>query len=155
MVMVGCAAPKLHCTALVGGKLRRLRWHDVHENKILVLVFDAGAARSREDLPRLSQASCRLRVLGSNLAVVCRPPLCPTRSWNEQVGALKFPLLLDPEDLLAWRYDLVAQDGKTLWGQFIIDPEGIVRQAEVCRCHIAAEARELIRFVRGLKNNLP
>ncbi len=39
------------------------------------------------------------------------------------------------------------------WGQFIIDAAGIVQQVEICRCRIAANGDELVRFVRAIAND--
>jgi alkyl hydroperoxide reductase subunit AhpC len=151
MVSIGILAPRFSGTALVRGNLQRLHWHDIHQGKPLLLLFDAYAARAGTDLPVLNQVAVRLRGLHANLAVVCRPPLGKTTAWTtEEIAQLSWPLILDPEDYLAWRYDLVHPDGQVFWGQFIIDSSGIVRQSEVCGCHLPADADEMVRFVQAV-----
>jgi alkyl hydroperoxide reductase subunit AhpC len=155
MVNIGILAPRFSGTALVRGNLQRLRWRDIHQGKTLLLLFDAHAARAGTDLPVLNQAAVRLRSLHANLAVVCRPPLGETTAWaTERIAQLSWPLILDPEDDLASRYDLVDPDGKAFWGQFIIDSSGIVRQSEVCGCHLPADVEEMVRFVQAVAPSL-
>jgi hypothetical protein len=45
---------------------------------------------------------------------------------------------------------LVSVAGTARWGQFIIDNAAVVRQAQVCRCHVPPDADELVRHARAI-----
>jgi alkyl hydroperoxide reductase subunit AhpC len=156
MITLGSIAPRFGCSAWSDGHVRRLSWPALHTGTLL-LLFDAQAARVRQELYELNQAAIRLGALRANAAVVCRGPLHMIERWAADTLAQHEPLALtvivDPEDHLAALYDLVSQEGAACWGQFIIDSAGIVRQVETCRCHIAANADELVRFVRDIAND--
>lgn len=158
MVAVGTFAPSFGCSAWIGGRVRRLNWSGLHDGKTLLLLFVSQAARERDELSELNQAACRLGVLGAKAAVVCRGPVQMIERWAADTLARGEPLALtvivDPEDHLAAQYNLVSEDGAARWGQFIIDAAGLVRQVEICRCRIAANADELVRFVRGIANDI-
>ena len=66
------------------------------------------------------------------------------------LGLLALTVILDPEDYLAAQYNLVASDGAVRWGQFILDRAAVVRQAQVCRCHVPPDAAELVRSARAI-----
>ena len=158
MVAVGTLAPSFGCSAWIGGRVRRLNWSGLHDGKSLLLLFVAQAARVSWELRELNRAAHRLGALGAKAAVVCHGPVRLIERWAEVTLARGEPLALtvivDPEDYLAALYDLVSEDGAVRWGQFIIDAAGLVRQVEICRCRIAANADELVRFASGITNEV-
>ena len=158
MVPVGTLAPPFGCSAWIRGRVRRLSWSELRDGNTLLLIFDAEAARVYEELYELNQTARRLRALGAKAAVVCRGPLDMIEGWAADTLARGEPLALtvivDPEDHLAAQYNLVSADNAARWGQFIIDAAGLVRLVETCRCRIDANADELVRFVRGINDDI-
>jgi hypothetical protein len=63
---------------------------------------------------------------------------------------LALTVILDPEDFLAALYELVSADATVRWGQFIIDGAAVVRQAQVCSCHVPPDANDLVRYTRAI-----
>ncbi len=157
MVRVGLSAPRFDCQTVVKGNLVQCRWHQVHENKRLVLLFDslARATHSREHLIALSNAVEQLRGLPAKLAVVCRDRVKEVLTWANRPsreggpGNLAFPLIVDSDDRVAWLYDLLQADGKMLWGQFLIDSHGIVRQMAVSCFPFDASVEALVQSVEA------
>ncbi len=132
--------------------MQPLSWPALHTGTLL-LLFDAQAARRRRALRVLNQAARRLSS-AARLAVVCHGPLHAVERWARTTQARHEPLaltvILDPEDHLAALYDLVSADGTVRWGQFLIDGAAVVRQAQVCRCHVPPDADELVRCARAI-----
>lgn len=93
----------------------------------------------------------------ARLAVVCHGPLQAIERWARATEVRREPMaltvILDPEDHLAAMYDLVSPDGKLRWGQFIIDAAAVVRQVQICRCHVPPDADELVRYARAISAN--
>ena len=158
MVMVGVAAPKFDCRAVVRGVLRRLRWQQMHENKTLLFLFESHLSTTEEvaELLALNQATVRMRPLWAKVAVVCRAPSSELRPWlqepdaYEQPEPLAFPLIVEADGSLAWLYDLVDADGRTLWGRFLIDHTGIVRQKAVSCFPVATNVEDLVRNIQSV-----
>jgi peroxiredoxin (alkyl hydroperoxide reductase subunit C) len=157
MVLVGSAAPPFDCQAVVHGTLRPLRWPELHAHQTLLLLFDPPApAGRRADWTTLNEAAERLHGLPANLAVVCRAGPSEVLAWanglrgNGGPGALAFPLLADGDGHVAWLYDLLRADGRALWGRFLIDPGGVVRQAALSDFPIPGDADELVRFTEAV-----
>jgi len=157
MVRVGLAAPTFDCQAVVQGDLVQFGWHQVHEHKRLVLVFDSIERTSRAPghLRALRVAGEQLGRLRTKLAVVCRDSLYEVLSWANRPcgkggpGRLTFPLLVDSDGQLADSYDLVPEDGPPLWGLFLIDPDGIVREMTVSGLPLAASVDDLVRSIQA------
>jgi hypothetical protein len=152
MIALGSTAPRFGCSAWSAGRVRRLSWSALHSGTLL-LRFDAQAAHHRRAMRVLNQAARRLGDV-ARLAVVCHGPLHAVERWARATQARNEPMaltvILDPEDYLAALYDLVAADGTARWGQFIIDGAAVVRQVQVCRCHVPPDADELVRYARAI-----
>jgi alkyl hydroperoxide reductase subunit AhpC len=101
----------------------------------------------------LNQAARRLGG-AARLAIVCHGPPHVVGRWARATQARHEPLaltvILDPEDRLAALYDLVSADGTARWGQFLLDGAAVVRQAQVCRCHVPPDADELVRYAMAI-----
>jgi alkyl hydroperoxide reductase subunit AhpC len=158
MVRVGVAAPRFDCCAVVGGRLARLDWGGLHDNKTVVLLFDpaGGTAHLAGYLIAVGNAVARAAGPIARVAVVCRSDPDEALAWANRPradggpGALAFPLLVDPAGRVAALYDLLG-DGRTpLWGRVVIDPAGIVRQAAVGGFTIYPGVDELLRCIRAV-----
>ena len=155
MVMVGFAAPKFDCRAVIDRELRALCWPQVHQNKTLLLLFDANlhAVKEPAELLPLNRAVSHIRKLWANVAVVCRAPVSELLAWpnRRRDKAMPFPLLVDADDRFHWLYDLILADGSTLWGQFLIDSRGFVRQRAVSSFPVAVNVEELVHSIRDVR----
>jgi NADH-dependent peroxiredoxin subunit C len=72
--------------------------------------------------------------------------------WHETSpagGKAKFPLIGDPTHQLTRMFDVhIEEDGMALRGTFLVNPEGIVKTAEI---HDNSIARDMIETLRKLK----
>ena len=90
--------------------------------------------------------------LGAEVYVVTTDTHFAHKVWHETSPAVKkakFPLVGDPTHTLARAFDvLIPEEGLALRGTFVVNPEGIVKTAEV---HDNAIARDVTETVRKLK----
>jgi alkyl hydroperoxide reductase subunit AhpC len=158
MVGVRTAAPHFDGPAVVDGRLVQLRWQQVHEDKTLVLLFDPidGTAHSPEYLIAVCNAVARLSRPHTKVAVVWRNDAHATLAWANcprsegGPGALAFPLIADPAGHIAALYDLLAAGRTPLWGQFLINPAGIIRQVAVSGFPVWASVDDLLRIIQAI-----
>jgi peroxiredoxin len=72
--------------------------------------------------------------------------------WHETspaVGKAQFPLVGDPTHQLSYAFDVhIPEEGLSLRGTFIINPEGVIKTAEI---HDNAIARDVSETLRKLK----
>jgi alkyl hydroperoxide reductase subunit AhpC len=158
MVHVGVGAPRFDCCAVVEGRLARLDWGRLHDNKTLVLLFDpaGGTAPPAEYLVAVVNAVARAAGPIARLAVVCRTDPDEAIAWANRPradggpGALAFPLVVDPAGRVAGLYDLLGDDLAPLWGQVVIDPAGVLRHAAVGGFTIYPGVDELQRCIQAV-----
>ncbi|MFI3266735.1 MAG: alkyl hydroperoxide reductase subunit C [Rikenellaceae bacterium] len=75
------------------------------------------------------------------------------KAWadtSESIGKINYPMLADPTGLLARAFGVMIEEaGMTYRGTFVVDPEGLVKLAEVQDNSIGRNADELMRKVEA------
>jgi len=93
--------------------------------------------------------------IGAEVYVVTTDTHFAHKVWHEtspKVGKAKFPLIGDPNHQLSEQFDvLIPLEGLALRGTFIINPEGIVKTAEVHDNAIARDVAETLRKLKAAK----
>jgi alkyl hydroperoxide reductase subunit AhpC len=157
MLLVGLEAPPFACSAVVARRLLRLGWHELHAGRVLVLVFETLGDRAGADaeLFALGNAVVHSGRPRAGFAVVCRNPLEEVLDWVNRLGpeggadTPAFPLILDPNGRIGGLYELSAGGRGPSWGQFLIDPSGVLRQVLCCGYPVRPSAEEVLRAVRA------
>jgi peroxiredoxin 2/4 len=158
MVRVGLAAPPFDGSAAVDRHLVQLSWQQIHEDKSLILSFDPipGPVHSPDYLIAVNNAVARWSWPHTRMAVVWRNDASATLDWVNRhpaaggPGDLAFPLIADPDGRIAALYGLVDPDHEPLWGQFLIDSSGIIRQATVSGFPVCGGVDELLRIIQAI-----
>ena len=90
--------------------------------------------------------------MGAEVYIVTTDTHFSHKVWHETspaVGKAKFPLVGDPTHQLTRAFDVhIEEEGLALRGTFIINPEGVIKTAEV---HDNAIARDVTETLRKLK----
>lgn len=75
------------------------------------------------------------------------------KAWadaSETIRKIQYPMLGDPTGALARQFDvLIEEEGLTLRGTFIVDPEGVIKAYEVIDTAIGRNVDELLRKVQA------
>ena len=91
--------------------------------------------------------------LGTEVYIVTTDSHFAHKVWHETspaVGKAKFPLIGDPTHALAKMFDvLIAEDGMARRGTFVVNPDGIVKTAEVHSNEIARDVKETLRKLKA------
>jgi len=104
----------------------------------------------------VSNAVMRLGGPHAKVAVVWHNDPHGTLAWANRPcaeggpGALAFPLIPDPHCRIASLYGLRTPSRTPLWGQFLIDPSGIIRQVAVTGFPICTGVDELLRIIQAV-----
>jgi peroxiredoxin (alkyl hydroperoxide reductase subunit C) len=77
------------------------------------------------------------------------------KAWHDTSPAIKkikFPMLSDARHLLCHMFDTyIPEEGLSLRGTFVIDPDGILRIAEVHDNSVGRSTKELVRKLQAAK----
>ena len=91
--------------------------------------------------------------LGAEVYIVTTDTHFSHKVWHETspaVGKAKFPLVGDPTHTLTNAFGVhIPEEGLALRGTFVINPEGVIKTAEVHDNGIGRDASELLRKVKA------
>lgn len=91
--------------------------------------------------------------LGAEVYIVTTDTHFSHKVWHETspaVGKAKFPLIGDPTHTLTRAFDVhIDEEGLALRGTFIINPEGIIKTAEIHSNEIARDVSETLRKLKA------
>jgi len=78
------------------------------------------------------------------------------KAWHDASDTIKkiqYPMLGDPTGTLARNFDvMIEEEGLALRGTFIVDPDGIIKTAEVNDLGIGRSAKDLVRKVQAAQH---
>jgi alkyl hydroperoxide reductase subunit AhpC len=66
-----------------------------------------------------------------------------------------YPVIADTSHALSRQYGVLSEDGTALRGTFIVDPEGIVRHAQINDLDVGRNVEETLRTLRALRSGAP
>jgi NADH-dependent peroxiredoxin subunit C len=91
--------------------------------------------------------------LGAQVYVVTTDTHFAHKVWHETspaVGQAKFPLVGDPTHALSRMFGVLIEDeGLALRGTFVVNPEGVIKTAEVHDNAIARDVQETLRKLKA------
>ena len=97
----------------------------------------------------------KLRELGVEVLSISTDTVFAHKAWHdssETIKKINFPMLADPTGEICKAYKTyIPEEGVSLRGTFIIDPDGILKTIEVHDNSIGRSAAELIRKVEAAK----
>jgi len=76
------------------------------------------------------------------------------QAWAEadkRVGNLKYPLISDIKKEISLAYKVLHDDGVSLRGAFIIDPDGILQSIMINNLPVGRSPKELLRLVKAFQ----
>ena len=78
------------------------------------------------------------------------------KAWHDASDTIKkiqYPMLGDPTGALARNFDvMIEEEGLALRGTFIVDPDGVIKAAEINDLGIGRSAKDLIRKVQAAQH---
>ena len=90
---------------------------------------------------------------GAEVYIVTTDSHFAHKVWHETspaVGKAKFPLIGDPTHVLSRGFGVhIDEDGMSLRGTFIIDPQGTIKTMEVHSNEIARDVKETVRKLKA------
>jgi peroxiredoxin 2/4 len=76
------------------------------------------------------------------------------QAWAEKdkkIGDIKFPIISDLSREVSFDYGILHQEGMSLRGAFIIDPEGVLQSMTVNNLDVGRNSAELLRLVKAFQ----
>ncbi|MDO4777802.1 MAG: alkyl hydroperoxide reductase subunit C [Cardiobacteriaceae bacterium] len=75
------------------------------------------------------------------------------KAWHDTsdaIGKINYPMLGDPTGVLARGFDvMIEEDGVALRGTFLVNPEGLIKVAEIHDLGIGRSAKDMVRKLKA------
>jgi peroxiredoxin len=153
MSLINTTVPTFATTAFHNGKFVPVSDASLRgEWSVLVFMPAAFTFNCPTEVEDAADSYAEFQKLGAEVYIVTTDTHFSHKVWHETspaVGKAKFPLVGDPTHTLTRAFGVhIEEEGLALRGTFIINPEGVIKTAEI---HDNAIARDMKETLRKLK----
>lgn len=162
MVKVGHPVPDFQFEVYHGDKIEKMRFSDMKGKWLILFFYPADFTFvCPTELEELAECYEHCQKLDAEVISVSTDSVFAHKAWHDTspaIGKINFPMASDPAGRLSIAFgtyidggalDHTADEGLSLRGTFIIDPDGIVRTMEMHDNAIGRSAKELVRKLKA------
>ena len=165
MININSVVPDFEVDAYQNEEIKKIKLAD-YKGKWVVLIFYPAdftfvCPTELEDAATYYEA---VKKLGGEIMSISTDTTFVHKAWHDQsptIGKIQYPMLADPTGNLSKMFGTYMEaEGLSLRGTFIIDPDGVLKTAEIHDNSIGRNAKEMLRklqaakFVREHKGNV-
>ncbi len=154
MVQIDQGIPDFELEAFHNEEIKRIKLSD-YKGKWLVLIFYPADFTfiCPTELEEAANYYDEFKKLGAEIMSVSTDTAFVHKAWHDESPAIqkvKYPMIADPTGKLCRAFGTyLEEEGLSLRGSFIIDPDGILRAFEVNANNIGRSAKELLRKLQA------
>lgn len=162
MVKVGHPVPDFEFEVFQKDDIKKVRFSDYKGKWVVLFFYPADFTFvCPTELEELAACYDQCKELDAEIISVSSDTVFTHKAWHdtsEAIGKINFPMAADPAGRLAIAFgtyidgdalDHVEDEGLSLRGTFIIDPDGILRTTEIHDNSIGRSAKELVRKLKA------
>ena len=161
MLKIGKEVPDIELEAFHNEEIKKIRLSD-YKGKWLVLIFYPADFTfiCPTELEEAAEYYEEFKKLDAEILSISTDTVFAHKAWHDTsptIKKIKFPMLADPTGKLCKEFGTyIEEEGLSLRGSFIIDPEGLLKTCEIHDNSIGRNTKELLRKVqaaRFVRNN--
>lgn len=154
MVTINEKAPDFKENAYVDDDVKQISLADYKGKWVILFFYPADFTFvCPTELGELADKYEEIKKLGAEIISISTDTAFVHKAWHddsETIKKIKFPMLADPTGRVCRRYGtLIEEEGLSLRGTFIIDPEQNVKAFEIHDNSIGRSSTELIRKLQA------
>ncbi len=151
---IGTMAPQFTTEALVGNETNALSLSDYKGKWVVLFFYPADFTFvCPTELGDLADKYEEFKSLNTEILSVSTDTVFVHKAWkdnSETIKKIKFPMVADPTGRVCKKYGTYIHDeGLSLRGTFVIDPEGKLKAYEVHDNSIGRSTNELLRKIKA------
>ena len=159
MLKIGQKIPDFELGAFHNEEEKKIKLSD-YLGKWLVMIFYPADFTfvCPTELEEVADNYAKFQEIGAEVLSVSTDTVWTHKAWHDTSPAIKkiqFPMVADPGGKLSRAFGTYIEEGEdeglSLRGTFIIDPEGILRALEINDNSIGRSAKELLRKLQAAK----
>jgi peroxiredoxin (alkyl hydroperoxide reductase subunit C) len=154
MIKIGQKIPDFELEAFQGEKIKKIKLSD-YKGKWVVLIFYPADFTfiCPTELAETADFYEEFKKLGAEVFSVSTDTVFVHKAWHDTspfIKKVKFPMLSDPAGKLCREFGTyIEEEGLSLRGSFIVDPDGILKAFEMHDNSIGRSAKELLRKLQA------
>ena len=154
MSLINTQVPPFKTTAFLNGKFVDVSDESM-KGKWSVLIFMPAAFTFNcpTEVEDAAENYAEFQKAGAEVYIVTTDTHFSHKVWHQTspaVGKAKFPLVGDPTHVLTKAFDVyIPEEGLALRGTFVVNPDGIIKTAEVHSNEIARDVKETLRKLKA------
>ncbi|MBS3146543.1 redoxin domain-containing protein [Candidatus Woesearchaeota archaeon] len=156
MLKIGEKAPSFTAQAFQNEEIKFIKLDD-YKGKWVILMFYPGDFTfiCPTELYEVASMYDKFKELGAEILGISTDSVHVHKAWHDTSKAVRnvtFPLISDKNGSISRSYHTYLEnDGESLRGTFIINPEGILKTIEIHDNSIGRNANELLRRLQAAK----
>lgn len=156
MLKINDKVPDLEAEAYQDDRIKKIKFSD-YRGKWMVLVFYPGDFTfvCPTELQELGELYDAFKKEGAEVFSVSKDTVFVHKAWHDNspaISKIKYSMVADPSGKLCREFGTLMEDeGLSLRGSFIIDPDGALKVLEIQDTSIGRSGRELLRKLQAAK----
>jgi NADH-dependent peroxiredoxin subunit C len=155
-------APNFEVEAFVDGDTKKIKLSDYKGKWVVLFFYPADFTFvCPTELGDLADRYAELQSMNVEIMSVSTDTAFVHKAWHDSsdtIKKIKFPMLADPSGKICRAYgtyiendndEFIDDEGKSLRGTFIIDPDGILKAFEIHANNIGRSGEELFRKIQA------
>lgn len=156
MVKIGEVVENFEVKAYQNDEIKTIKLSDYKGKWVAMVFYPADFTFiCPTELEELANTYEEFKKQGAEVLSVSTDTVFVHKAWHDTskaIGKITFPMLADPSGKLCRQFGtLIENDGLSLRGSFIIDPDGVLKCLEIHDNSIGRSAKELLRKVQAAK----
>ncbi len=146
--------PEFKVEAFHNGEFKTVTSDDVKGNWAVFLFYPADFTFvCPTELEDMAEHYAQLQELGVEVYSVSTDTHFSHKAWHDSsdaIGKIKFPMLGDPTGVITRGFDVMIEEaGLAERGTFLVDPDGLIKIADLTDGSIGRSAAEMVRKVQA------
>jgi NADH-dependent peroxiredoxin subunit C len=151
---IGKPAPKFTTEVLHGGEIKKVSLDDFKGKWVALVFYPADFTFiCPTELGDLADKYPQFQEMGAEIMSVSTDTVFVHKAWkdnSETIAKINYPMVADPTGKLCKAYGTyIKEEGLSLRGTFIIDPDGVLKAFEVHDNSIGRSSDELLRKIKA------
>jgi peroxiredoxin len=154
MIKINDSAPDFKEEAYVNDDVKKISLSQYKGKWVVLFFYPADFTFvCPTELGQLADRYDEFKKLGAEIISVSTDTAFVHKAWHDEsetIKKIKFPMLADPAHRVCNAYGtLIEEEGLSLRGSFIIDPDGVLKAYEIHANNIGRNIEELLRKLQA------
>ena len=156
MIDINATVPDFELDAFFNDDISKLKLSDYRGKWVVLIFYPADFTFvCPTELEDAAKHYDQVKQLGGEIMSISTDTAFVHKAWHDSspaISKINYPMLADPTGKVARMFGTYVEDeGLSLRGTFIIDPDGILKTIEIHNNDIGRSAKEMVRKLQAAK----